>query len=75
MAGNDDAEVAEALEGVLQAVLAADEAGEREKLAALALELVTRAGVAEAQVLRLRAALRQAIIQAPSSQRNEPSCA
>jgi tRNA C32,U32 (ribose-2'-O)-methylase TrmJ len=75
MAGNDDAEVAEALEEVLQAVLAADEAGEREKLAGLALDLVTRAGVAEADVRRLRAALRQAITQAPSGQGKTPSCA
>lgn len=73
MAGNNDAEVA--LDGVLQAVLAADEAGEPAKLAGLALDLVTRAGVAEAQVRRLRAALRQAIIQAPSSQGKASSCA
>jgi hypothetical protein len=61
--------VAPALEVVLAAVLAADEAGDRQQLADMALGLVARASVAEADVIRLRAALRRAVSQAPGPAR------
>jgi hypothetical protein len=71
----DDASASAALEDVLARVLAADEADDRRALADIALDLIARTGVSEAAVARLQAALRQAIIQAPSRQRKDPSCA
>lgn len=60
-----DALAAVALEDILARVLAADEADDRQALADIALGLVARTGVAEADVARLRAALQLAVIQAP----------
>jgi len=67
----NDALTALALETILGQVLAADEAGDRELLAGVALDLVMRAGVAEAEVTRLRVALDRAIALAPSRRRRE----
>jgi hypothetical protein len=69
----NDALTALALETILGQVLAADEAGDRELLAGVALDLVMRAGVAEAEVTRLRVALDRAIAQATSRRRQEVS--